>query len=122
MNLKRRWRKLVCYRKSCSHYRGNKRNRICDCKEIFRKWSKGCNAWLQRGDGSEGTCFAEGGNPEYPVVGYWPNLTKHEEVKEVFEKVKEEFGSLDVLVNNAGISARDPLYDYDPAALRRLSI
>ena len=32
-------------------------------------------------------------NPEYPVVGYWPNLTKHEEVKEVFEKVKEEFGS-----------------------------
>ena len=48
-------------------------------------------------------------NPEYPVVGYWPNLTKHEEVKEVFEKVKEEFGSLDVLVNNAGISARDPL-------------
>ena len=30
-------------------------------------------------------------NPEYPVVGYWPNLTKHEEVKEVFEKVKEEY-------------------------------
>ena len=59
-------------------------------------------------------------NPEYPVVGYWPNLTKHEEVKEVFEKVKEEFGSLDVLVNNAGISARDPLYDYDPAAFEKI--
>lgn len=59
-------------------------------------------------------------NPEYPVVGYWPNLTKHEEVKEVFEKVKEKFGSLDVLVNNAGISARDPLYDYDPAAFEKI--
>ena len=38
----------------------------------------------------------------------------------MFEKVKEEFGSLDVLVNNAGISARDPLYDYDPAAFEKI--
>ena len=59
-------------------------------------------------------------NPEYPVEGYWPNLTKHEEVKEVLEKVKEKFGSLDILVNNAGISARDPLYDYDPEAFEKI--
>jgi len=51
-------------------------------------------------------------NPDYPVVGYWPNLNKHEDVKETFGAIKEKFGKLDILVNNAGISARDRLYDY----------
>lgn len=51
-------------------------------------------------------------NPDYPVVGYWPNLGKYAEVEEVFEEVKEKFGALDILVNNAGISAREKLYDY----------
>lgn len=53
-------------------------------------------------------------NADYPVVGYWPDLGSHAEVKKVFEEVKEKFGSFDILVNNAGISARDSLYDYDP--------
>ena len=51
-------------------------------------------------------------NPDYPVVGYWPNLNKHEDVEETFGVIKEKFGKLDILVNNAGISARDRLYDY----------
>ena len=51
-------------------------------------------------------------NPDYPVVGYWPNLTVHKEVKEVVTDVKEKFGSVDILVNNAGISARNSFYDY----------
>lgn len=51
-------------------------------------------------------------NPDYPVVGYWPDLGKYSEVEEVFAEIKERFGALDILVNNAGISARDRLYDY----------
>ena len=51
-------------------------------------------------------------DPEAKVVGYWPNLNKVDEVENVFNEIKERFGSLDVLVNNAGISAREKLYDY----------
>ncbi len=51
-------------------------------------------------------------NPDYNVVGYWPNLSKYEEVEKVYEDVKEKFGSLDIVVNNAGISARASLFEY----------
>lgn len=51
-------------------------------------------------------------NPDAKVVGYWPNLNKVDEVEKTFQDIKEKFGSLDVLVNNAGISAREKLYDY----------
>ena len=51
-------------------------------------------------------------NPDYQVVGYWPDLGKISEVEEAFQDIKEKFGALDILVNNAGISARDRLYDY----------
>lgn len=59
-------------------------------------------------------------NAEYPVIGYCPNLKDSEEVKEIFEKVKEELGSLDILVNNAGISARESLYEYEPEAFEKI--
>lgn len=59
-------------------------------------------------------------NPEYPVVGFWPDLNKDEEVKKVFEEVKNTYGSLDILVNNAGISARDRLYEYDTEAFSKI--
>lgn len=59
-------------------------------------------------------------NPNYPVVGFWPDLNKDEEVKQVFEEVKNTYGSLDILVNNAGISARDPLYEYDTEAFSKI--
>ena len=46
------------------------------------------------------------------VMGIWPNLGSPEEVTEAFASVKEKFGSLDILANNAGISSRTSLYDY----------
>lgn len=49
---------------------------------------------------------------EWPVIGFWPDLTNEEEIKATFEEVKKEFGKIDILVNNAGISARDSIYDY----------
>jgi 3-oxoacyl-[acyl-carrier protein] reductase/7-alpha-hydroxysteroid dehydrogenase len=47
-------------------------------------------------------------NADYAVKGIWPNLTDYEEVKAAFDGVAAEFGRIDVLVNNAGVSAREP--------------
>lgn len=50
--------------------------------------------------------------PDAKVGSMAPDLTDTASVTEAFTKVKEEFGSLDILANNAGISQSTPLYDY----------
>ena len=51
-------------------------------------------------------------NGNYEVTGYYPNLTNEESVKEMFDKVKEQYGKIDILVNNAGVSSRTPLTEH----------
>lgn len=51
-------------------------------------------------------------NKNYEVTGYYPNLTNEESVKEMFDKVKEQYGKIDILVNNAGVSSRTPLTEH----------
>lgn len=51
-------------------------------------------------------------NPDWPVIGMAPDLGKYEEIEKALTEVKNTFGKLDIMVNNAGISARDTLYDY----------
>ena len=51
-------------------------------------------------------------NSDYVVSGYYPDLTSIDSVKEVFEKVKNEYGKIDILVNNAGVSSSIPFSDY----------
>ena len=46
------------------------------------------------------------------VMGIWPDLCSPEEAAAAFASVIEEFGSLDILANNAGLSSRTSLYDY----------
>ena len=46
------------------------------------------------------------------VMGLCPNLCDPQQVAEAFAAVKERFGSLDILANNAGVSSRTSLYDY----------
>lgn len=53
-------------------------------------------------------------NPDYRVIGLWPSLVNPEEVNKAVDTVKDTFGRLDIMVNNAGISAREKLYDYKP--------
>lgn len=52
--------------------------------------------------------------PEYKdrVMGIWPDLCSPDEVAKAFASVKERFGRVDILANNAGISSRTSLYDY----------
>lgn len=59
-------------------------------------------------------------NPDWDVIGMAPDLTDYASVEAAFAKVVETFGRIDVLVNNAGISAREPLYNYDPAAFQKI--
>lgn len=51
-------------------------------------------------------------NSSWEVSGYYPNLADASEVKEVLEKVKEQYGRIDILVNNAGISDSTSIDDY----------
>ncbi len=46
------------------------------------------------------------------IMGIWPDLCNPEDVAKSFTSVKEKFGSIDILANNAGISSRTSLYDY----------
>lgn len=53
-------------------------------------------------------------NPDYKVIGLCPDLQNAQEVAKAVDTVKNEFGKFDIMVNNAGISARESLYDYKP--------
>lgn len=53
-------------------------------------------------------------NPDYKVIGLCPDLQNPEEIDKAIAAVKEAFGSFDIIVNNAGVSARDKLYEYKP--------
>ena len=51
-------------------------------------------------------------NSSYEVIGFYPNLSSKEEMHEVFKKVKEIYGHIDRLINNAGISSKTKIEDY----------
>ncbi len=41
------------------------------------------------------------------VIGYYPNLTNYDDVSRVLKKIYDKYGHIDVLINNAGISAKE---------------
>ncbi len=51
-------------------------------------------------------------NEKYEVLGLFPKLTYEDEVKNAFEMVKNSFGKIDILINNAGISSHTKLLDF----------
>ena len=42
-------------------------------------------------------------NPNYDAIGFYPNLLDSNEVKEMVDKVLEKWGTIDILINNAGV-------------------
>ena len=52
--------------------------------------------------------------PDYAdrIMGIWPDLCDPDAVAESFATVKERFGRVDILANNANVSSRTSLYDY----------
>lgn len=51
-------------------------------------------------------------NSSYEVIGFYPDLSSKEEMDEVFKKVKEIYGHIDILINNAGISSKTKIENY----------
>lgn len=51
-------------------------------------------------------------NAKYEVMGLAPDLTDIVSVETAFAEVHAKFGRIDILANNAGISARQPLQEY----------
>lgn len=51
-------------------------------------------------------------NPEWEVSGAWPNLMDADEVAAEIGKIKEKYGRIDILINNAGISDSTTIDNY----------
>ena len=51
-------------------------------------------------------------NAQWEVSGAWPNLLDADEVAKEIEKIKEKYGRIDILINNAGVSDSTPIDDY----------
>lgn len=51
-------------------------------------------------------------NSSYDIKGYFPKISEISEIKEVFAKIKEEYGHIDILVNNAGVSSSTLIEQY----------
>lgn len=51
-------------------------------------------------------------NNDYDVIGFSPNLNNYSELEETFDKINKKYGKIDILINNAGISSKESIYDY----------
>ena len=51
-------------------------------------------------------------NAQWEVSGAWSNLLDADEVAKEIEKIKEKYGRIDILINNAGVSDSTPIDDY----------
>ncbi len=56
----------------------------------------------------------------FKVYGKWPDLSSPEEVSKTVEEVVKEFGKLDIMVNNAGVSEKTPTLEVDPNLFKKV--
>ncbi len=59
-------------------------------------------------------------NANAAVIGLAPSLTNYAEVEKAMGEVKAHFGKIDILINNAGVSAREPIYNYEADAFDKV--
>ncbi len=43
--------------------------------------------------------------------GYYPNLNNYEEIEQTIKEIQEKYGRIDILINNAGLSANKKIED-----------
>lgn len=61
----------------------------------------------------------KGENPAWKVEGISPNLSNYDEVKAAFDAVAKKYGRIDILANNAGVSAAEPFTSYTPEMFQK---
>ena len=69
-----------------------------------------CGSRQETADKAVSSLKAE--NAAWPVEGICPDLADYDAVKAAFDAVEAKYGRLDVLVNNAGVSASEPFTSY----------
>lgn len=50
----------------------------------------------------------------HEVTGYYPNLNNYDEVEKTIKEIIEKFGRIDILINNAGVSANKKIEETSP--------
>lgn len=58
-------------------------------------------------------------NSDWNVAGISPDLSDFDSVKTAFDKIASEYGRIDILINNAGVSASDPFTSYTPEMFKK---
>lgn len=56
----------------------------------------------------------------YEVKGYYPNLNNYDEVKKTIDEIYNEYHHIDILINNAGISANKKIEDTDVSEFEKI--
>lgn len=51
-------------------------------------------------------------NASWQVEGISPDLSDYDSVKQAFDAVAKKYGRIDILANNAGVSAKEPFMSY----------
>ncbi len=59
-------------------------------------------------------------NNTYEVSGLFPNICDLKEVEKAFDEINKKYGEIDILINNAGISAMDSIYDYTEENFKKI--
>ncbi len=59
-------------------------------------------------------------NANAPVIGLAPDLSDYASVEKAMAEVNARFGKIDILANNAGVSAREPIDQYAPEAFSKV--
>jgi len=57
------------------------------------------------------TAISELSKEGLSVTGYYPNLSNYEEIEKVIKEINNKYGHIDILINNAGISANKKIED-----------
>lgn len=59
-------------------------------------------------------------NKQYDVLGFYPDLNDIDMVRKTFQEVEKTYGKLDILINNAGISAKEKIDEYDSKEFKKI--
>ncbi len=84
--------------------------------------AEGLSVALCARDGAEAACVAEELTKQGPgrAIGSACDVAFYEGVAAFISRAKDEFGRIDVLVNNAGVGTFAPVPEMDPADFRRI--